>query len=245
MKKLISFLLIFTLLLIPTTTAFAEYAYSELPGSDILRNGSKGTQVKKLQNALIDLGYLTGKADGVYGSKTEAAVKEFQRKNGFAGEVGYAGVATMFTQAALYNCDALQAKSPYMYKNTVSGNYAVRSPSLRYTTTLDCSFTFVNGENERVNAICIYYWLADSKGNFVTMNGYNYWMQWYTGLDLKKDDTLVCKVSLDATSKELAKASEVQFIVGEIAYRNDNFYITFDASQNGPYYPRHYTMGKW
>ena len=35
-----------------------------------------------LQQALIDLQYLTGKADGVYGNKTEAAVKEFQRKNG-------------------------------------------------------------------------------------------------------------------------------------------------------------------
>ena len=43
-----------------------------------LRVGSSGTDVKKLQQALITLGYDPGKVDGIYGVKTRAAVREFQ-----------------------------------------------------------------------------------------------------------------------------------------------------------------------
>ena len=43
-----------------------------------LRRGSKGEDVKALQQALIDLGFLNDKADGIFGKKTEQAVKEWQ-----------------------------------------------------------------------------------------------------------------------------------------------------------------------
>ncbi len=43
-----------------------------------LKKGSKGTEVKILQQFLIDNSYLTGKADGAFGAMTEAAVKKFQ-----------------------------------------------------------------------------------------------------------------------------------------------------------------------
>ena len=44
-----------------------------------LRKGSSGTQVKKLQQQLIQLGYLpAGEDDGKYGSKTAYAVMQFQ-----------------------------------------------------------------------------------------------------------------------------------------------------------------------
>ena len=59
-----------------------------------LRKGSFGTQVKYLQRALIGLGYLDGMADGQYGSKTAAAVKEYQRDFGL-GVDGSAGKNTM------------------------------------------------------------------------------------------------------------------------------------------------------
>ncbi|MBE5804051.1 MAG: hypothetical protein E7316_06010 [Clostridiales bacterium] len=46
-------------------------------------------EVKKIQARLIALGYLKDQADGVYGSKTENAVKQFQSANGLpeTGEV--------------------------------------------------------------------------------------------------------------------------------------------------------------
>jgi murein L,D-transpeptidase YcbB/YkuD len=48
------------------------------PITQILKKGSKGAQVKIVQQFLIDNKYLTGKADGSFGSMTENAVKKFQ-----------------------------------------------------------------------------------------------------------------------------------------------------------------------
>lgn len=44
--------------------------------------GSSGSDVLAMQKALLELGYNVGPADGEYGSMTEAAVYEFQRKQG-------------------------------------------------------------------------------------------------------------------------------------------------------------------
>lgn len=47
-----------------------------------LKNGDKGANVARLQARLIELGYLTGTADGYYGSGTEDAVKAFEAAYG-------------------------------------------------------------------------------------------------------------------------------------------------------------------
>lgn len=47
-----------------------------------LRNGNKGNQVKTLQRLLNALGYDCGTVDGIWGSKTLAAVKAFQKAKG-------------------------------------------------------------------------------------------------------------------------------------------------------------------
>ena len=46
-----------------------------------LCHGMQGEEVRELQQALIDLGYLKGTADGIFGNKTEIAVRKFQKKN--------------------------------------------------------------------------------------------------------------------------------------------------------------------
>lgn len=46
---------------------------------NVLKNGSKGENVKALQILLNGLGYSCGTADGVFGSKTLTAVKQFQK----------------------------------------------------------------------------------------------------------------------------------------------------------------------
>ena len=43
-----------------------------------LERGSKGEDVKDLQEALIELAFKPGKADGIFGVYTESAVKAFQ-----------------------------------------------------------------------------------------------------------------------------------------------------------------------
>lgn len=47
-----------------------------------LRNGSKGTQVKVLQWLLKENGFDAGAVDGIFGSKTTAAVKAYQKAKG-------------------------------------------------------------------------------------------------------------------------------------------------------------------
>ena len=64
-----------------------------------MKQGSKGTTVKQLQQNLIGLGYLDGTADGSYGSKTRKAVEGFQAEFGLKAD-GTAGEAT---QTAIYN----------------------------------------------------------------------------------------------------------------------------------------------
>ncbi|MBR7178469.1 MAG: peptidoglycan-binding protein [Oscillospiraceae bacterium] len=56
--------------------------------------GSSGTQVKYLQQALIGLGFLSGEADGKYGTKTADAVRSYQRAYGLTAD-GSAGKKTM------------------------------------------------------------------------------------------------------------------------------------------------------
>ena len=51
-------------------------------------------QVKQLQQGLIGLGYLEGKADGIYGTKTREAVRRFQKAYGLTAD-GSAGGKTM------------------------------------------------------------------------------------------------------------------------------------------------------
>lgn len=56
----------------------------------ILEVGSNGANVTKVQNRLIQYGYMTGTADGKYGEKTRDAVILFQKRNGLTvdGRVG-------------------------------------------------------------------------------------------------------------------------------------------------------------
>ena len=68
-------------------TAGASYA------STTLRNGMEGEEVRRLQQALIDQGYLSGVADGKFGTNTENAVRKFQRKHKLTAD-GLAGVRT-------------------------------------------------------------------------------------------------------------------------------------------------------
>ena len=58
-----------------------------------LHNGCSGEEVRVMQQALINLGYLDGKADGKFGDKTEEAVRTFQRQNGLTPD-GLAGKQT-------------------------------------------------------------------------------------------------------------------------------------------------------
>lgn len=63
----------------------------------VLEVGSSGSDVTKVQNRLIQYGYMTGSADGKYGEKTRDAVIWFQKRNGLTadGRVGSATAAAL------------------------------------------------------------------------------------------------------------------------------------------------------
>ena len=58
--------------------------------ADLYKKGSSGPTVSEIQTRLKNWGYYDGAVDGVYGSKTEKAVRWFQEKNGLTvdGQVG-------------------------------------------------------------------------------------------------------------------------------------------------------------
>lgn len=92
----------------PTPAPTARPTAAPKPGATaaptLLKVGSRGTEVKKLQERLAALGYLAS-ADGIYGTKTYQAVKSFQKKNGLSAD----GMAGAMTQNRLYSSSAIAA----------------------------------------------------------------------------------------------------------------------------------------
>lgn len=77
-----------------TTPSASSASSSTLSLSRNLSYGSKGDDVKKLQQRLYDLGYLNAAPDGIFGSYTLAAVNAFQMANGI-GVDGIVGPKTL------------------------------------------------------------------------------------------------------------------------------------------------------
>ncbi len=65
--------------------------------ADLYKRGSSGATVTEIQKRLKAWGYYSGAVDGVYGSRTEAAVRWFQSKNGLSvdGQVGSQTLAAL------------------------------------------------------------------------------------------------------------------------------------------------------
>ncbi|NMA69523.1 MAG: spore cortex-lytic enzyme [Desulfitobacterium sp.] len=78
--------LLMTLLLVSTVSGAL--------GDRNLSHGSRGPDVAELQRKLNSLGFVAGKADGIFGSKTKAAVTRYQRERGLRVD-GIAGPQTI------------------------------------------------------------------------------------------------------------------------------------------------------
>ncbi len=79
--SLFNLFIIFNITLFLTTNAMSKI-------------GSRGEEVKKIQQKLTELGIFNDKIDGIYGIKTSNAVKIFQKNNGLQ-EDGIAGPQTL------------------------------------------------------------------------------------------------------------------------------------------------------
>ena len=85
----------------PAAQAAASMAAAPPSRGPMLRQGMRGPAVRTLQQQLMGAGYGVGKtgADGVYGPRTTAAVRSFQRANSLKQD----GVAGPWTMAAFDN----------------------------------------------------------------------------------------------------------------------------------------------
>ena len=88
----------------PTTSPTDTPKPTKAPTRTLKKNFT-GEDVKQLQQALIDLGYLNDAADGTFGTNTEEAVIRFQAVNGLSAD----GLAGVKTQELLYSGNALSA----------------------------------------------------------------------------------------------------------------------------------------
>ena len=89
-KKIIGFIAVM-LLVISFITVLA------IKNTEVLalsKYGSRGSEVRTIQDKLKRWGYYTGSVDGIYGSQTVSAVKKFQQKNGLTVD-GIAGTKTL------------------------------------------------------------------------------------------------------------------------------------------------------
>ena len=128
----------FTVLKDTTTPAATTQAKAKaqtpktFPSTSVLRRGSKGQGVGDLQAVLSSFGFNPGPVDSIFGTQTEAAVKQFQAKMGLQVD----GIVGPLTQNAISNYAANQsttanaaANVPVAVKNTTdlifSGEYTI------------------------------------------------------------------------------------------------------------------------
>ncbi len=97
MKKFSSMLLVLLVIFLFCQTAFAAPV--------LLREGSRGEEVRELQKALIELEYMEGKPTGVFDKKTTEAVRRFQRDR----ELEVDGICGPITRAELKKKDLKKA----------------------------------------------------------------------------------------------------------------------------------------
>lgn len=86
-----------------------------------LKSGSRGEEVRILQERLKELGYLDGEADGDYGPATKNAVSAFQRRNSLSVD----GIAGKQTQTRLYSPEAMPAPEPAEPTDVLAGEWPV------------------------------------------------------------------------------------------------------------------------
>ena len=102
----------------------------------IIRLGSQGSRVSQLQQDLKTLGYYTAEITGNVGSKTQAAIKKFQEKNGLTAD-GIAGPDTLAAIARLVGSGGSSSSSGSSSGSTLRLNStgdAVRALQQNLTT---------------------------------------------------------------------------------------------------------------
>ena len=100
--------------------------------SSTLYNGCRGEEVRELQQALIEMGYLSGKADGIFGNKTEAAVRKFQKKH----KLSVDGLAGSVTRSLILGNSSKSTSPPSVSVSSVSSSASQSNVQTVQTNTV-------------------------------------------------------------------------------------------------------------
>lgn len=130
-----------------------EEEYIERP---TVERGSKGDEAKRVQEKLIELGFLAGIADGDFGKKSEAAVVLFQKANGLE----ETGIADSMTQHVMYSARVIN-KEAYDNLPIATGDGWEIIKEYYYSTKWDNYYIFIlkntSGYNAEITVnICFY-----------------------------------------------------------------------------------------
>ncbi len=117
--------------------------------SSTLSVGSRGENVRKLQQALIDLGYLKGKADGIFGNQTYKAVCSFQT----AKKLKVDGLAGEKTQSLLFDAAAGKQTDSSSKSSSSSSSGASSSSSSGNLFSGNYATLRLNDRNNRVKVL--------------------------------------------------------------------------------------------
>ena len=105
-RKIYGFAILIVLVVTLITTLSLQYNEVEA----LSKYGSRGEEVKTIQEKLKRWGYYSGNVDGIYGSQTVAAVKKFQQKNGLTVD-GIAGTKTLAAMGITSNSSSSGSSS--------------------------------------------------------------------------------------------------------------------------------------
>lgn len=138
-----------------------------------LSKGDRGDRVKKLQERLIELGYLAGTADGSYGNQTRRAVMRFQYYNGLQQD-GVAGRATQtvlfeYENVMPYPASPTPAASEAPLSSPTSDPVLTLAPLEAVTTAGTQEIVLQDATPEPVPALDVA--LTPLEGGSVTLNG--------------------------------------------------------------------------
>ncbi|MBR3400743.1 MAG: peptidoglycan-binding protein [Parasporobacterium sp.] len=117
--------------------------YTPAPSYNTLFEGSSGEAVRKMQEKLIELGYLYDVADGNFGPRTAAAVKDFNEANGLDGgtvadytmqNLLFSGLANPYTEpwipltiGSYFEWDPIPEVNTFFFKVEVTNHSRTRT----------------------------------------------------------------------------------------------------------------------
>jgi len=107
----------------------------------VLKVGTKGEAVEKLQQRLVDLGYLSETPDGLFGKSTKAAVKDFQKYSGLTidGIAGTTTISELFSDTAIYKPSEIATPEKQTLKSGSTAYVWITSGGKKYHKNSSCS----------------------------------------------------------------------------------------------------------